>query len=380
MRGFKKVERFHFLGDSEMAPFRAATSVFIGVHLWLIHSSNAAFGMTPHSSRSFPGRCTRRWRGLVSVLVAAVTLSIIHAAPVGRIGFQTNDVVVLVGGSSAVAENASGILETALLLAHPGHQLRIRNLAKEGDTVFSRPREVNYPDLAQQVRRTQASVIVVQFGRAEALSGSARPTEFRAAYLGLLDELAQVTPRLVLVTPPPFECGAPPLPDLEPRNPVLDAYSEIIRGIARERGLMLWDVAAALKPVANSKSRRTVDGLQLTSAGERAVAASVVRQIGNAPLADALMRSEGGVWADPRVRELQSAVVEKNRLWFLYVRPTNWAFLGGDRTEQLSSRDHRDPKIRWFPQEIEQFVPLIAEADRQIAGKTPRLQPSSPLR
>ena len=336
--------------------------------------------MTSHSLRRRRVSSVARWCGLISVLVAVVSHALVHAAPAGGLGFQTNDVVVLVGGSSAVAENASGILETALLLAHPRHQLRIRNLAKEGDTVFSRPREVNYPDLAQQVRRTQASVIVVQFGRAEALSGPARPTEFRAAYLGLLEELWQVTPRLVLVTPPPFERGAPPLPDLESRNPVLYAYSEIIRSIARERGLMLWDVAAALKPDANTKARRTVDGLQLSSAGERAVASSVVRQLGNAPLADVLMRSEGGVWSDPRVRDLQAAVVEKNRLWFLYVRPTNWAFLGGDRTEQLSSRDHRDPKIRWFPQEIEQFVPLITEADRRIAARTPQLQPSSTLR
>ena len=44
----------------------------------------------------------------------------------------------------------------------------------------------------------------------------------------------------------------------------------------------------------------------------------------------------------------------------------NWAFLGGDRIEQPSSRDHRDPKVRWFPGELEQFGPLIEQAEAMI--------------
>ena len=284
---------------------------------------------------------------------------------------HTNDVVVLVGGSILVAENNSGILETALQLAHPGAGLRMRNLAKEGDTVFLRPRDVNYPNVAEQARRAGASVIVVQYGRSEALSGRARPAEFRAAYASLLDELTRVTPRLLLLTPPPFERAAPPLPDLTARNPILAAYAEVIRGLARERGLPLLDLAQTTRPAAAGEARRTVDGVQLSVAGERAVAASLLRGFGKVAVAEAVDAGDGGVWSDPRVRELQAAVVEKNRLWFGYVRPTNWAFLAGDRTEQLSSRDHRDPKIRWFPAEMEQFVPLIVEADRRIAASIP---------
>ena len=284
---------------------------------------------------------------------------------------RTNDVVVLVGGSILVAENNSGILETALQLAHPGAGLRMRNLAKEGDTVFLRPRDVNYPDVAEQARRARASVIVVQYGRSEALSGRARPAEFRAAYASLLDELARVAPRLLLLTPPPFERAAPPLPDLTARNPILAAYAEVIRGLARERGLPLLDLAQTTRPAAAGEARRTVDGVQLSVAGERAVAASLLRGFGKVAVAEAVDAVDVGVWSDPRVRELQAAVVEKNRLWFGYVRPTNWAFLAGDRTEQLSSRDHRDPKIRWFPAEMEQFVPLIVEADRRVAASIP---------
>jgi hypothetical protein len=63
---------------------------------------------------------------------------------------------------------------------------------------------------------------------------------------------------------------------------------------------------------------------------------------------------------------LRLAVVEKNRLWFDYWRPMNWAFLGGDRTFVPSSHDHNDPSVRWFPAEMEKFVPLIERAEARV--------------
>lgn len=66
------------------------------------------------------------------------------------------------------------------------------------------------------------------------------------------------------------------------------------------------------------------------------------------------------------MEKIRQAVIGKNRLWFDYWRPMNWAFLNGDRTEQPSSRDHRDPKVRWFPGEMERFVPLIYQAETRI--------------
>ena len=66
---------------------------------------------------------------------------------------------------------------------------------------------------------------------------------------------------------------------------------------------------------------------------------------------------------------LRLAVVAKNRLWFDSWRPMNWAFLGGDRTEQPSSRDHVDPKIRWFPAEMERFGPLVYDAELKVESR-----------
>jgi hypothetical protein len=58
--------------------------------------------------------------------------------------------------------------------------------------------------------------------------------------------------------------------------------------------------------------------------------------------------------------------MEKNQLWFNYWRPQNWAFLGGDRITQPSSRDHRDPKVRWFPAEMEKYRPLIQAKEMEM--------------
>ena len=70
----------------------------------------------------------------------------------------------------------------------------------------------------------------------------------------------------------------------------------------------------------------------------------------------------------------RQAIIEKNQFWFDYWRPMNWAFLHGDRTEQPSSRDHRNPNIRWFPQELEKFQALIQQKEGEIAARVENLR------
>jgi hypothetical protein len=63
---------------------------------------------------------------------------------------------------------------------------------------------------------------------------------------------------------------------------------------------------------------------------------------------------------------VRQGVIEKNRLWFRYRRPTNWAFLGGDRTSVPSSREPGNLAVRFFPTEMEQYVPLIERAEAKV--------------
>src|SRR5206468_4043244 len=199
-----------------------------------------------------------------------------------------------------------------------GLDVRFRNFGWEGDTVYTQPRDVGFPSLKEHLRRAGVSVIALQFGRSEALSGRGGLAAFVSDYQKLLDECARQTPRLALVTPPPFEKGGGWLPDLSARK------ADLARAFARQLGFEnVADAAGAA--------------------------------------------DEQGVWSNAAFERLRQVVVAKNQLWFNYWRPQNWAFLGGDRTEQPSSRDYRNPAIRWFPAEMEKFVPLIEAKEREIA-------------
>ena len=68
----------------------------------------------------------------------------------------------------------------------------------------------------------------------------------------------------------------------------------------------------------------------------------------------------------PSAEKLRQAIVKKNDIWFRYWRPTNWAFLYGNRQTQPSSRDHKNPGRRWFPEELKDALPHLNAAELRI--------------
>jgi hypothetical protein len=176
--------------------------------------------------------------------------------------------------------------------------------------------------------------------------------------------LAQVTPRLVLVTPIPFERAPAPLPDLDKRNSDLAKIADTIKDLARLRQLPTIDLFSGLR---TQREPFTEDGFQLNPRGHGLIALAFAKELGI--LATSLPKlGPNSAWQDSEIETLRQLIIAKNQLWFDYCRPQNWAFLGGDRVEQPSSRDHRDPKIRWFPAEMQKFEPLIAAKEKEIAA------------
>lgn len=257
--------------------------------------------------------------------------------------FRTNDVIAFLGGTDVVTAQQSGHLEALLTVHYRSLNLRFRNFGWEGDTVFAQPRDFGFPPLEHHVKAAEATVIVCEFGRAEALEGRST-AEFGAGYSKFLARFTNQTSRILLVIPPPFERTGPLLPDLVKQNGLLTNYAGAIRGL----GYSTVDLSR-LKGV-------TEDGLQITQRGHAIIATEFARQLG----------IEAAEQNSPAFEKVRQAVIAKNRLWFNYWRPQNWAFLGGDRTSVPSSRDHRDPKVRWFPSEIEKFLPLIATEETRI--------------
>lgn len=309
------------------------------------------------------------------VLVASavtIILSVVTSAAPGQdaaFPLRPNDVVAFLGGEAIVQELEQGHLESLLTVRAAGKGVRFRNFGWEGDTVFEQPRDVNFPGVPEQLKRVGATVVFCQFGRFESMAGADGLPAFGAAYEKLLDELARQTTRIVLVTPPPFERPADPLlPDLTRRNADLTLYAEATKELAKRRGYVLADAFGAMA-TRGCEHKATEDGIRLTPAGVACAAlatfAAVNAQTKLAPEFIPQFDADGR-WTDPKLEALRQAVVEKNRLWFDYWRPMNWAFLGGNRTEQPSSRDPNNFEVRIFPAEMEKFVPLIEQAEARV--------------
>lgn len=286
----------------------------------------------------------------------------------GKFVLQEDDVVAFVGGADVASALHTGHLEALLSAKFSDLGVRFRNFGWEGDTVYEQPRDVGFPPLTEHLTRSRVTQIVLQFGKSEAFSGAAGLAKFIAAYHEVVESFSKITPRLVLVTPPPFENAGGLLPDLSTRNSDLEQYAVVIRAVAQQRGLPLIDLFAEFGGKSHRGLQLTQEGLQLTPRGQALVARAFVRQAGFGAVADAAGEPlPGGAWPNESLENLRQAVVSKNRLWFDYWRPQNWAFLGGDRTNQPSSRDHRDPSVRWFPEEMRMFVPLIEASEAEIA-------------
>lgn len=258
-----------------------------------------------------------------------------------------------------------GYLEARLTRAFRGYHLRFRNLAWEGDTVFEQRRDLNFPPLEEQLVKISATVVIVQFGQMESLGrrGEGRISkseraladdlaEFTAAYQKLIDRVGggeKHHRRVLLLAPVAFEQNSGDLSE-----PMVSSYAQAAGRVARGRGLPFIDFEGVLIPAHESQ---TIGRLPQSKACA-GLAKRVCRllKIGDAndpePIADDEL--------------LRAKIIEKNRLWFHYWRPQNWAFLNGDRTVQPSSRDHLDPSKRWFPAEIEQFIPFIEAKEREI--------------
>jgi len=272
----------------------------------------------------------------------------------GKFELLPNDVVVFAGGENGRVGQEFGYLETLLALHASGKRVRFRNMAWEGDTVYEQPRPLNFGSWSDHLRRTGASVVVLQFGQVEALEGMAGVERFAAAYDALVGQFAATTKRLVLVSPVPFDRS------LSARNDDLKLYVEAIRKVAAKRECLFVD----LSTVAGDGFTR--NGLHLTSAGQWAAARETARQLQIPGLSDLDSPDAGGAFRRESLEKLRGEIRAKNDLWTASWRPTNWAFLNGDRMEQPSSRDHLDRRVRWFPVEVQQLPALVLREEEKI--------------
>lgn len=291
---------------------------------------------------------------------------------------KPNDVIAVVGGEDMVVQAELGYLETLLQRALPKHQLKIRSLAWEGDTVFEQHRDLNYPTLEAQLEKMGATVVLAQFGQSESLGGKERLSDFIAAYEKLIARLAGGKQRRVIVIEPQAVARFPARDEEGiPAAPESVAYAVAIEEMCSKRGITyLHSYLSDYALISLQPSIVLRDGIHLNSLGQGVLAGGIADELLN-PVLDPTTDVYGGrdKRPSPELEKLREMVVSKNRLWFHYTRPQNWAFLAGDRTNQPSSRDHVDRTKRWFPEELERFVPMIEAKDKEIWDFAAKLNP-----
>jgi hypothetical protein len=275
-----------------------------------------------------------------------------------RIRFRPRpgEAITWIGGTEVVDLDRYGFLETALHLAYPNLGLHWRNLAWQGDTVYKQARPLYFYTKAGDTQtgsipdhreRTEPGIVFIAFGKMESLEGPERLPDFIAAYAKLIDDLLPLTKRIVLVGPTPFFYSGPSPALSEERNIVLSSYFEAIKKLAAERNLLF------ILSDAEWNAGMSDNGVHLNETGHRVFAEAISSKFG-----------AGRYRGDSP--SLHDAIERKNRLWQQYYRPSNWAFLFGDRQHVPASRDVEKREERWFVREIDSLPGLIAEAEAEI--------------
>jgi hypothetical protein len=314
----------------------------------------------------------------LGVLLAGAAAATAPRAAGGGFEFRTNDVIAFVGGEDVVEMQRNGYFELLITAAKRGYNLRFRSLAFEGDTVLEQHRQLNFPSSEKQFEQIGATVVIAQFGQAESLRGTNGLAAFETACARLLDRFAAGGRRVVLLPPTPFGNGGSASFEWQARSADLRRYEEAIVRVATSRPSrdsifpLRWEAPGsnpreAFESKPASTLLRTRDGLHLDTVGHERLAQLCAQRLQavrpNDPM---LFDPSTGAAKSPRVEIVRRLIMEKNRLWFDYFRPQNWAFLNGDRIEQPSSHDHRDAKRRWFPEEMQKFLPLIEAKEKEI--------------
>jgi len=298
-----------------------------------------------------------------------------EAVPPFENGFSVgqDQTAVILGGTNAFECGKLGYLETLMVTGFPNSRLRFRNMAWQADTVYQQQRPRNFyesaaPEYGEQDGRvrTKADIVFLWLGQSESLEGVNRLPEFATAYESLLDEIGEFTARIVLVTPVPFRAPKHHGWDAQERNESLEAYVGAIKQIGRECQLPVVDLFGAFQSTFSGQDWSR-NGRHLSEEGHWLAARSFAEQLHFSNTVSSMDFNEGtGSISSSSIDSLRRLIESKNALWLNYWRPTNWAFLYGNRQSQPSSRDHLNREVRWFPNEIASLYSRIEEAEEKI--------------
>ena len=215
---------------------------------------------------------------LISLPPVSLSVQAQSSAPAEVGLLRDGDRVVLLGNAFLERAQRFGYLETELIRRAPQLDLTFRNLSWSGDTVAGDAWSYSdsHPDHSiraevrtRLIREQKPDVIIIGFGGMEAFEGTGEVPSFRAGMNELLDELAPLNARVILMTSPPQDPKRSGNADRY-NNSLLE-YMNVVRDIAAKRELPVIDLHQEVTRLYNDRPEvhLSENGMHFTEQGYR---------------------------------------------------------------------------------------------------------------
>ncbi|MBL9178232.1 MAG: SGNH/GDSL hydrolase family protein [Verrucomicrobiaceae bacterium] len=271
--------------------------------------------------------------------------------------FKDGDRLVLLGNTVFEREQRYGAFEPRLDLALGELKVSVRNLAWSGDTVFGHarsyfgPPEEGLQRLSVHLEMLKPTVVMLCYGSELAFERLGGMPDFLSGYRRLIDLIRAKSPgvRVIIVTPPPLETLAPPLPELGTENGNLSSLRDALRkfaGLQNAYFIDWFELMGGLPKPGRTAKPLTENGVHYTREGYEKLALKLVEGLG-LKVPDA---------PSPALESLRRAVIAKDTLFFNRWRPQNETYLFGFRKHEQGQN----------AKEIPMFDPLIVQGDEAI--------------
>jgi len=233
-------------------------------------------------------------RGFVLAAISPLLVSRVGLAqPPGLLTLKDGDRIVLLGSALVEHEQFHGYLETRLTSSLPLRAITFRNLGWSGDTVRGAARTSGFqnPDgfarLLAEVKAQKPTVIFIGYGTNESFAGPAGLPAFLGGITTLLDQLAPLGARIVVLSPAFHEDLGRPFPDPAEHNRNIEQYTSELEKLAGKRKHWFVDLFHPLAAVKakDSNQRLTTNGVLPNDHGYWLLARHIERQLFKGPRA-----------------------------------------------------------------------------------------------
>lgn len=254
---------------------------------------------------------------LLCLLLATCTLQ-------AQVKLQKGDSIAILGNALPDRSQHFGWLESMLVAANPEKDLTFRNLSFAGDEVGTWHRIDGFGTRDEWLTKVKADVIFAFYGFNESFKAYAGLEDFKKNLAKFIQDAkaknysGKGAPRIVLFSPIVVQKLAnPSLPPVQEINTNIQNYTAAMNEVAALNGATFIDLFNPTNTGLPPDS--TLDGLYLTSSGDKVVA-------------EAAFRGLTGQNALPVDEKLRQAVVEKNWEWHQRYRTVDGYNVYGGRS------------------------------------------------